>query len=434
MRSQRKSPWRAFAIVTLLGIVGAAAPARSASAAPEPLERTFLVGAEVHVGNGKVIEGGVVEIVGDEIASVRGPESRASLPADAKIIDLEGRWLTPGLIAADTSLGLVEIGMEKSTRDDGRHDEQAIRAGFDPAPAVNADSSLIQVQALEGLTSAAVAPAGGLLSGQVAWIDLLAGDHAGIVAAAGVAVDGGLGQHQGSRAASFATLRRAFEDARFLRRSKGAHDRGQSRELIAHPLDLEALYPILDGKIPLTINADRASDLLGLIALAEEFDIDLTIVGATEGWKVAQELAAADVTVVIQPSGNLPGNFDRLGARLDNAARLSKAGVRVAISDFGDSHNVRNISQEAGIAVSYGMEYEAALSAVTQNVAHAYGMEDRYGTIEKGKVANLVVWGGDPFELDNWAESVFIRGRTIPMESRQTKLRDRYLDLSKYEK
>jgi imidazolonepropionase-like amidohydrolase len=167
--------------------------------------------------------------------------------------------------------------------------------------------------------------------------------------------------------------------------------------------------------------------------LAREYRIDVVIQGGIEAWKVADALARADVTVMLTPSANLPGSFDALGARLENAAMLAEAGVDVVIADMGEAHNVRNLKQEAGIAVAYGLDPETALSALTLNVARAYGMDARYGSISRGKIANLVVWPGDPFELSNWPEHVWIRGRAVPMVSRQTLLRDRYLDLSKYD-
>src|SRR5690606_1770348 len=192
------------------------------------------------------------------------------------------------------------------------------------------------------------------------------------------------------------------------------------------------LWPVLDKRAPLVVRADRASDLLALIELQASLAIDVTIVGAAEGWKVREQLAAAGITVVIRPTQNLPDNFDTLGARLDNAALLHEAGVTVAIAHF-DSHNARNITQEAGIAIANGLPRDAALAAVTVNVARAYGMEAEYGIIATGKVASLVVWDGtDPFELSTWAEQVYVRGRKLDMRSRQTELRDRYTDLSRF--
>ncbi|MCA9685265.1 MAG: amidohydrolase family protein [Myxococcales bacterium] len=408
------------------------APAAKTTAEAPVADKLLLHDATILVGDGTTIEHGSILIEGGKITRVEAGSITVS--GGVTTMELGGKVVTPGLIAAQTQLGLVEISAEPSTHDAVRQGPDAIKAGYDPAPAINADSSLIAVQAIEGVTAAAVAPGGGLISGEVAWIDLLPGDYQHIVAAHGVAMSAQLGHaHQGSRAAGLAELRRAFEDAEWYRQNQRNYDKGAARELVAHPADLKALWPVLDKTIPLVVGADRASDMLALIELAEDFDLMLTIVGATEGWKVRDELAAAKVSVVIQPTQNLPGSFDSLGARLDNAALLAGAGVTVAITHF-DSHNARNLTQEAGIAVANGLDPKVALAAVTGNVARAYGMEADYGLIAAGKVASLVIWdGADPFEFSTWPEQVIVRGKALPMRSRQTELRDRYFDLGAFQ-
>jgi imidazolonepropionase-like amidohydrolase len=272
-----------------------------------------------------------------------------------------------------------------------------------------------------------------LLSGQVAWIDLVHGDHRGALVRAGVAVDGSLGHSfGGSRASSLAKLREVLTDAQVYRTRKDAYERAQSRPFAAHPLDLQALQPALAGQVPLTLSAERASDILAALDLAREYKLRVVIIGGAEAWKVAAELAAAKTTVVLQPSRNLPTSFDALGARLDSAALLAAAGVPVAIAWLDDSHNLRNITQEAGIAVANGLPWETALRAITLEPALAYGQAASHGSVATGKVANLVIWDGDPLELSSRPTQVFVRGRAIPMASRQTLLRDRYRDLGKY--
>jgi imidazolonepropionase-like amidohydrolase len=143
---------------------------------------------------------------------------------------------------------------------------------------------------------------------------------------------------------------------------------------------------------------------------------------------VAAALAADDTPVILKPLSSLPSDFERLGARFDNAALLAAAGVRVAFSTF-ENHRAPAIAQEAGNAVRFGLDPEAALRAVTLTPAEIYGVADRYGSIEPGKVANLVVWPGDPFETSTLPEAVLVRGRPVPMRSRQTDLLDRYRTL-----
>ncbi|TPV96286.1 MAG: amidohydrolase family protein [Myxococcales bacterium FL481] len=432
MIRSRSLPFVLAAALAVLASTGAhAAPSVETDPSPQTQPPVALVGGRIHTADAQtgVIENGVILMRGDTIAQVGGPSLRNRLPADAKIVDISGKLVTPGLIAADTALGLVEIDAESSTVDDHRTDEHPIRAGYDPSSAINAFSSLIPVQAIDGITSAAVAPDGGLLSGQVSFIDLVYGDQAKIVAATNVAIDGRVGHtHGDSRAATLTKLRQTLRDAQFYRRNKRAFNRGQSRRLAASPTDLAALDPVLSGRIPLTISAHRVSDIIGLLAIAKDYGIRLVIVGGAQAWQVADQLAAAQVPVVVTPSLNLPYGFDRLGARMDNAAILAAAGVPVVIGQPGVSHNARNLTHEAGIAMAHGLSFDSALAAVTVNVARAYGMDSRYGSIGTGKAANLVIWDDDPFELENWPTQVWIHGRPIPMSSRQTRLRDRYLD------
>ena len=395
-------------------------------------EPVYLVGARVHVGDGTVIDGGVIEIRGSRIASV-GKAGSIGIKAGATTVDLAGAIVTPGFIAAASGIGLTEIGAEESTNDGAITVEDPIHAAYDGAAAVNAESTLLPVQAVEGVTSAAVTPTGGLVSGQVAWIDLLAGDHRTIVSRPRIAMQAHLGRvFGGSRSATLAKLREVLDDARFYRDHRAAYDRRQSRDLAAHRLDLEALVPVLDREVPLVVSAHRVSDLLALVQLARTQKLRIVVTGGAQAWKVADALAEAKIPVIVQPTANLPGSFDQIGARLDNAALLHKAGVEVGLALLGDTHNLRNLSQEAGIAVANGLPHEAALSAVTHVIARAYGMDAHYGALAAGKVANVVVWRADPFELSSFPERVYVRGREIQMRTRQTELRDRYRDLSRY--
>ncbi len=412
-----------LASLGLVPVVAAAPPVQGNAV-------THIVGGDLHVGDGTVVKNAVIEIRDGKILSV---QAGGAAPAGSQILDASGKWVTPGLIAADTGLGLTEIDLEPSTRDDSYTKDDPIHAAYDAASAINSRSNAIQVHAIDGITTAAVTPSGGLISGQVAWIDLVYGDDAGMVARAGVAVDAALGQaYGGSRAATVAKLTEVLVEAQGFPRRKQAHDRGQSRKLAAHYLDLEALGPLLRGQAVLTLACDRASDIRAAVALAQRFNIKVVIVGGAEAWHVAPELVQANIPVVVQPTKNLPTSFDRIGARSDLATVLQQAGVEVVIGRPGDVHTVHNLTQEAGVAVAHGLTWEQALSAVTRNVARAYGMDKDYGTVATGKVANIVIWDGDPFELSSAPTQVVIRGNTIPMVSRQTQLRDRYRDLSRF--
>lgn len=399
----------------------------AALALPAAGEEThWLVGGELHVGNGRVISDAVIGIRGERIVEVGGA---GALPEGARAIDLSGRWITPGLVAAATTLGLVEIAAEPTTRDLAREGTGPIRASYDPARLLRTSSSLLPVQAIEGVTTAAVNPIGGLLSGQVAWIDLTVDRPEEALFQRRIAQNGSLGRAVGETpAAGLALLRRLLHDARFLEGNRARFERRALRDLAAHPIELEALVPVVDRTVPLTVAADGAGAIRALLELSEELGIRLVIKGGAEAWRVADLLAEAGVPVILTPSRNVPWSFDALGARLDNAARLSRAGVRIAITTLDGAHNVRNLTQEAGIAVANGLDWEAALSAVTLDAARIYGMERFHGSVEVGKFANLVAWDGDPFELEHFARRVWVRGREIPLVSRQTLLRERYRD------
>jgi imidazolonepropionase-like amidohydrolase len=232
----------------------------------------------------------------------------------------------------------------------------------------------------------------------------------------------------GARAGTLARLRQLLTDARDYGRRRADFDRAQMRQLAAPAADLEALQPVLAGRMPLVVTAHRVFDIRNALRLAREFNLRLILAGAAEGWEVADEIARAQVPVLVVPLSNLP-SFNALGARYENAARLSAAGVKVAIVAGGDPHNARLVRQEAGNAVSYGMDPDAAFRAVTLGAAEILGIQDRYGSLEPGKIANVVVWSGDPFEFSTAVRHVWIRGRAIPLTSRQTELLERYRTL-----
>ncbi len=383
-----------------------------------------VVGGKVLVGDGRVLEGATVEFAGSRIVRV-GPGAPS---AGARVVDAKGKVVAPGFVAAQSQVGLVEIEAEAGTRDLSREAEHPIRAGYDVAPAVHAGSSLVPVTAVEGVTTTVTVPRGGVLSGLGAVLDMVAWDHRHIVGRPRVVLAGNLGRaYAGSRAATLALLERTFDDARFYLANRRAFDRRALRDLAAAPADLAALAPVLRGEIPVALAAHRASDILAAVDLAARRRLRLIVVGGAQAWQVADVLADAKVPVILQPSHNLPGSIDQLGATLENAARLHAAGVEIGIAVLDEGHNVRNVTQEAGVAVAAGLPHEAAIRAIAGGLAAIYGIDDAWGTLAPGKVANVVVWPDDPLELSSWPEAVFVRGRAVPMESRQTRLRDRYL-------
>jgi imidazolonepropionase-like amidohydrolase len=233
----------------------------------------------------------------------------------------------------------------------------------------------------------------------------------------------------GSRGWAFAQLREMLDDAKIYARTKALFDRNQSRALTGSRLDLEALGLVLQGKIPLALRVDREADIVAALDLAREQRIRIVVVGGAEAWRVAPLLARDKVPVLVNATQNGPGGFDSLGARLDTAVLLQRAGVLVGLTSYGEAHNVRTLRQQAGIAVSYGLPWTDGLKAITKSVAQAFGLDKDYGSIAPGKVANLVVWTGDPLELSTQVAHVIVRGKELPLHSRQTELRERYRSL-----
>ncbi|MGI9292447.1 MAG: amidohydrolase family protein, partial [Pseudomonadales bacterium] len=295
-------------------------------------------------------------------------------------------------------------------------------------------STLIPINRIEGITRALVAPTsmeeGSHIAGLGAVIHLGGGDdyldrrHAALFADIG---EVGAVLAGGSRASAILQLRELLQDAQDYSANKLAYEGRGRRTYAAKRLDLEALESVLQGKTPLVLNVNRASDIEAALRLARDFELRLIVAGGAEAWMVAAKITAQNVPVILDPTLNLPSRFETLGARLDNAALLHKAGVTIAFAT-AESHNSRNLKQAAGNAVANGLPHEAALEALTVNPARIYRIADNFGSVAPGKDADIVIWGADPLEVTTFAEQVFIRGREIAMISRQTLLRDRYLE------
>ncbi len=339
--------------------------------------------------------------------------------------------MTPGLFASATQLGIVEIPLSADGTTDQATTDAGLGAAFAVVDAFNAETTVIPVTRAEGVTRALVTPSGShqVLLGQAAVVDLSGEQAPGGVTRAAAAMVAQLGEAGaaaagGSRASAILRLREALQDAVDFSRNRAAWNSAQRRPYARGRLDLEALAPVIRGELPLAVAANRASDLLAVLRLGEEFKLKLVILEGAEGWKVADRLAARHVPVVVKPLTDIP-SFDAPGATLENAARLAKAGVPIILSSF-ETHNARNVRQEAGNAIANGLDREAALRAVTLGPAEAWGVADRCGSLEVGKDADVVVWSGDPFELMTGPEHVFIRGREQPRDSRQRQLLERY--------
>lgn len=387
-----------------------------------------ITNARIYTMAGPVIERGTVVIRDGYIAAVG---AGVEVPAGARVIDAAGKVVTPGFIDSGTQLGLVEVGAVQGTVDSRVNDDR-ITAAFNPADGLDPHSSPVAVTRAEGITRAIVAPTPGtsLIAGQAVLVDLGADTPIEMVRKNPVGMVAVLGERGsrlsgGARAAAILRLREIFEDVRDYMVNRDAYEAASRRDYSLSRLDLEALVPVARGEVPLILEVHRSSDILVALRLARELRVRLILAGVTEGWMVADEIAAAGVPVVLNPLVNLPSSFEQLGATLENAARLHAAGVTIAFASF-DAHNSRNLKQAAGNAVAYGMPYEAALRAVTVDAARVWGVDDRYGTIEVGKEADIVVWSGDPLELTTSVEHVIIRGREVSTDNRQKRLFERY--------
>ncbi len=405
-----------------LGLVAACG-----AAGPLAAETIAITGGTIQtMGPAGAVANGTVVIVDGRISAVG---VGIAIPRESRIIDAKGRVVTPGLFNSLTGLGVVEVSAVEASADSVVKSDR-VTAAFDVADAINPRSTLIAVNRSEGLTRAVVAPTAGssLIAGQGAVIHL--GVASDLLVRARVAMFAFLGERGaelagGARGAAMLRLREVLQDAADFAANRRAFETGDRREYSLSRLDLEALVPVVRGELPLVVTAHRASDIVAALRLAKELRLRLILAGVAEGWEVAGEIAAADVPVLVEPLDNLPSSFERLGATLANAARLRAAGVRVAFMN-GDAHNARNVRQSAGNAVANGMSWHDALAALTTVPAAIWGITDRYGSLEPGKDADLVLWDGDPLEVTTFADVVFIRGVEIPMESRQTLLRDRY--------
>jgi imidazolonepropionase-like amidohydrolase len=409
-----------------------AAAAVAIAAAPAAAQTIAITGATIYQRSDRKLENATIVLRDGKIADV-GPG--VAVPAGAAQIDGRGKVVTAGLIDASTQLGLVEVDLEESGND-GRFGTQPteIHAGYRATDAYDGRSVAVPIARSGGVTSAITGPSGGMVAGQAAWVSLAdsPGALAPIRAPAAMAV--ALGRNAvaiGSRGHTVERLRELFEDVDDFRRNRANFERNAQRRLIAQRLDLEALIPVLDGRVLVLVQAAAEVDIRAALAIAAERRLRIAIVGGIEAWRVAGELAAARVPVILDPTDNLPGDLGALDVRDDNAALLARAGVAVAISTIGGTWTPRTIRQLAGIAVAQGLPWPKGLAAVTEVPAQIFGGTAERGSLERGKIADVVVWSGDPLELTSRAETVIVGGVVQSAVTHQTRLLDRYKVLGK---
>ncbi len=351
-------------------------------------------------------------------------------PDNVRRLDARGRPLTPGLFAGLTQIGVVEIGLDAASGDESAG-LGGMRPEFDLALAYNPDSMNVDVTRAGGVTfglltpsTASAAKGGSLIAGQAALFRLDGSDIALDAPRALVVEFGGdsVSLAGGSRAAQYMLLHQAFTEARTPAQLL-SHD-----ERLLTPTGRQLLGSFLKNKGLIVIDVDRAADIRGVLAFAEREGLRIAIRHGNEAWRVARELAAAKVPVIVDPFENLPGSFDEVGSTMENAARLARAGVQVLFSlSSPGTDRALVLRQAAGNAVARGLPWESALRAITREPAEVFGVGEHFGSIEIGKRADLVLWSADPLDVTSLPTDVWLDGRAIDLRNRQTELRDRYI-------
>lgn len=340
-----------------------------------------------------------------------------SIKAD-KVIDGTGKIVTPGFISTMNQFGLVEVNAVSGTRDSSA---KKASINFDPSYAYNSETTLIPFARKGGITRSLVSPSSrdSVFAGQ-AFTILMNSSFDSVIDTKSAVVASFGGEGKDSRASSLIEL---------IDKLKGQQEKltspDESAKKAKAPTDEEeTLTALLNGEKPLVASASRSSDLLQLIKIKQEYGVNIVIAGGEDAARVKSQLAEAEIPVMIKVVANLPGSFDSLHASLTTAGELEKAGVKVILFS-PDSHMSKNLRLDAGNAISYGMTPQGALEAMTSNVAETFNMDS--GEIAVGRAADLVLWSADPFEISSKVESLWINGEKVSTESRQDKLRDRYI-------
>lgn len=419
----------------LLNCVAAAPVLALALAAPAAAQDLVIVNATLATGDGsEPIADGVVVIENGKIAFAGSGSDAAEFETDM-VIDAGGKWVTPGMVAAVTDLGLVDVGAVDPSNDAGAA-KSRFNAALDIATAINPASQHVLVGRARGVTRAVVTgnPGGSIFAGQGAVIDTGADPQPITRARAFQFVtlsEDGARIAGGSRSASQVELRNALREARDF-----AAGRWDGSDNLLTRADAEALGAVVAGRQKLFVEAHRASDLRAVLALKRDFPaLDLVLVGASEGWMVADEIGAAKVPVIAESLQDLPVSFEQLASTQSNIGRMRRAGVIVAVN-AATIQNMHHLAQHAGNLVALtsipgatGLSWGDALAAVTSAPASIAGFGGKLGVLAPGAAGDVVVWDGDPLEVSSAPLQVFIDGVEQPLDNHQSRLRDRYRDL-----
>jgi len=440
-------------------------------AVPAAAQTVAITGGMVALGDGSdPIQNGTVVLRNGRVVAA-GSSFEVRVPAGAQIIDARGKWVTPGIVAGFSRLGLSEVDLSGGLTDD-KAETGPFSAAIDVAPGINPDYSTISVNRADGVTRAIVAPntAKSIFAGQGAVIDLGA-DFQPITRARQFQFvelgEAGGGTAGGSRPSAYILFRNALREAAELGRyarplsSRGPSegDPVQDQPIVRNPnesreygpgaqrsddvlltrFDAVALVPVLQGRQLLLVHVESAHDILNVLALKRDYPrLRIVLVGASEGWRVADRIAAERVPVIASAVNDLPASFEQLAATHSNIGRMRNAGVNVAIGmiDDNDTRYLFNQRQYAGNLVALanvpgatGVSWGEALAMITSRPAQVIGLGAEIGSLTAGHRGDVVIWSGDPLQVTSAAEAVYIDGVAQPLDNRQTKLRDRYRDI-----
>src|SRR5215216_4087686 len=427
-----------MAAVGLFGPIGFGTRAAQAQTATE----TYAIrNARIVTVTGPVIENGTVVISNGKIAAVG---ANVSVPSGAKIIDASGLSVYPGMIDSGTEIGITEIDSVAGTIDTTEIGDNNANIHVDVA--LRPDSSHIAVTRVNGITTVLTEPRGGTIAGQSALINLDGWVPRDMILKSPVAMHiswpggtggggggfGGFGQQRSitelrrEQERQLESVRKILRDAKAYADAKEARAKDSSLPRQDVDLKLEALIPVVRGQMPVVIAANVERDIKNAMAFADEMKIKMILSSGIEAYKVAAQLRAKNIPVLVGPVLRMPNREDDpYDAAFANAGLLSKAGVKIAFQTL-DSAHVRDLPYHAGMAAAFGLPKEEALKAVTIYPAEIWGVADRIGSIEQGKIANLIVTDGDPLEIRTQLKYLFINGRQIPLSSRHTELYEKY--------
>jgi imidazolonepropionase-like amidohydrolase len=392
----------------------------------------LLQNADIYTMADGLIEGGDIRIAGDTIAAVG--KDLIPEPGDS-LVNCEGLWIMPGFIDCGTRLGLFEIGSISLTRDS--RELGKFSPNLKALTAVNPNSVHIPVTRVNGVTTVLTVPEGGLFPGQAALINLVGytPDQMSLGMEPVVMNFPSKPMLRGDRWDKVRKER--YEESskdleEFWSAARAYWELWQKPDSTAGKRVIEpqfhALLPVFNREIPILVETNYAHDIIEALDWIKENNINGILTGVREGWRVADSIASAEIPVIVGPVLSMPTrSFDRYDRPYTNAAILLRAGVQVALRT-NEAENVRNLPFNAGFAAAYGMGFEEALKSITINPARILGVDDKIGSLEAGKLANLLITDGDPFETKTQTVHLFIEGWKIPLESRQTLLYEEFLN------